>query len=503
MSAAGTLRPGDPERLGPYRLLGRLGEGGQGVVFLGEDERGTHGRVAVKLLNGGFGPETEARSRFLRELETAKRVAEFCTAAILDADVAGDRPYIVSELVDGPSLHRVVTAEGPRARGALERLAVGTATALVAIHRAGVVHRDFKPHNVLLGPDGPRVIDFGIARALDTGTITSGGAIGTPAYMAPEQLEGLRAGPAADVFAWAGTMVFASSGRLPFAADTMTAMVGRVMHGEPDLGELTGPLRDVAARCLAKDPAARPTASEVLRALLGDADQAPAPPASAGTRTMQAPPAPPAPPTPYAHPAPPGPPAPRDRRPVTGVVAVSAAVVAVAAAVVVTVLALSSGDGGGENREGPGASGRPLAATSGTAGATRPESPPSKTPSSPSPGTSGPENGIPQRYAGTWTGRLTQNDGKVFSARLVLPAGGAAGSIAYPEQNCSGSEIYLGESGGTLRFRERITFGTERCVDTGTLTLTPEAGGDRLMFRYVGRSSNGREWTVVGPLSRS
>ncbi|WP_303639327.1 serine/threonine-protein kinase [Actinomadura madurae] len=284
-----------------------LGEGGQGVVFLGEDERGTHGRVAVKLLNGGFGPETEARSRFLRELETAKRVAEFCTAAILDADVAGDRPYIVSELVDGPSLHRVVTAEGPRARGALERLAVGTATALVAIHRAGVVHRDFKPHNVLLGPDGPRVIDFGIARALDTGTITSGGAIGTPAYMAPEQLEGLRAGPAADVFAWAGTMVFASSGRLPFAADTMTAMVGRVMHGEPDLGELTGPLRDVAARCLAKDPAARPTASEVLRALLGDADRAPAPPAPAGTRTMQAPPAPPA---PYAHPAPPGPPAP-------------------------------------------------------------------------------------------------------------------------------------------------------------------------------------------------
>ncbi|MEO3828576.1 serine/threonine-protein kinase [Actinomadura sp. B10D3] len=478
MSAAGTLRPGDPERLGPYRLLGRLGEGGQGVVFLGEDGRGAHGRVAVKLLNGGFGPETEARSRFLRELETAKRVAEFCTAAILDADVAGDRPYIVSEFVDGPSLHRVVTTEGPRAGGALERLAVGTATALVAIHRAGVVHRDFKPHNVLLGPDGPRVIDFGVARALDTGTITSGGAIGTPAYMAPEQLEGLRAGPAADVFAWAGTMVFASSGRLPFAADTMPAMVGRIMHGEPDLGELTGPLRDLAARCLAKDPAARPTASEVLRALLGDAERAPVPPGSTGTRTAP----------------PPVPPAPQDRRrPVTGVVAVSAAVVAVSAAVVVTVLALSRGDGG-EDGGGPGASGRPLAATSGT---TQPESTPS-----PSPGTSEPENGIPQRYAGAWTGRLTQNDGKVFSARLVLPAGGAAGRIAYPEQNCTGTETYLGESGGALRFRERITFGTQRCVDTGTVTLTPEAGGDRLMFRYVGRSG-GRAWTVVGPLSRS
>ncbi|WP_217711294.1 serine/threonine-protein kinase [Actinomadura sp. NAK00032] len=337
MPAAGALRPGDPERLGRYRLTGRLGEGGQGTVFLAEDEGGGHGRVAVKLLHGRLGDDPEARARFLRELDTAKRVAEFCTAAILDADAAGDRPYIVSEFVDGPSLHRVVTTEGPRTRGALERLAVGTATALVAIHRAGVVHRDFKPHNVLLGSDGPRVIDFGIARALDGATITVSGAIGTPAFMAPEQLEGLRAGEAP-----------------PTAAG----------------------------------PSASATATQS--------------PASSGSSTAES------------------------RR-----------------------------------------------------------------------------TGIPDRYAGTWTGRVTQNDGKVFPMTLVLPAGGAAGRVAYPLQNCSGTETYLRRTGDTLVFLERITSGTERCVDTGSVSLTPETGGDRLVFRYSGTSPNGRHWTVTGPLSRS
>ncbi|WP_131761833.1 serine/threonine-protein kinase, partial [Actinomadura fibrosa] len=275
MPAVDALRPGDPERLGPYRLSGRLGEGGQGVVYLGEADPGAvggnAGYVAVKLLRAGLGHDPEARARFMRELDTAKRVAEFCTAAILDADLAGDRPYIVSEYVDGPSLHHVVVHGGPRTGGALQRLAVGTATALVAIHRAGVVHRDFKPHNVLLGSDGPRVIDFGIARALDGATITSSGAIGTPAYMAPEQLRGERAGPPADMFAWASTMVFASCGRPAFGDDTMTAVITRILQGEVELGALSGPLRELAARCLARDPALRPSAAEVLPALLGEA----------------------------------------------------------------------------------------------------------------------------------------------------------------------------------------------------------------------------------------
>ncbi|MEW2360004.1 serine/threonine-protein kinase, partial [Spirillospora sp. NPDC029432] len=266
------LRAADPAAIGPYRLLGRLGEGGQGVVYRAEEPRGG-GTVAVKRLRAGLGDDPEARARFIRELDTAKRVARFCTAAVLDADVDGDRPYIVSEYVDGPSLARVVRERGPRGGGALDRLAVGTAAALVAIHQAGVVHRDFKPHNVLLGPDGPRVIDFGIARALDAGTITSSGqGVGTPAYMAPEQLRGERAGPAADVFAWAGTMVFASCGRPPFGSDNLQAVAYRVQTGEPDLGALEGPLRELAARCLSKDPALRPPASEILRTLLGEGE---------------------------------------------------------------------------------------------------------------------------------------------------------------------------------------------------------------------------------------
>src|SRR5690348_16507868 len=182
------LQPSDPRRLGSYEIAARLGEGGQGVVYLGINPAGT--KVAVKLLRPDLTEDTTARNRFVREVRAAEKVARFCTAQVLEADVAGDRPYIVSEYVEGPSLYRQVKEEGPRDGAALERLAVSTATALVAIHQAGILHRDFKPHNVLLGPDGPRVIDFGIAKALDVTSTVSTQAIGTPAYMAPEQVMG-------------------------------------------------------------------------------------------------------------------------------------------------------------------------------------------------------------------------------------------------------------------------------------------------------------------------
>ncbi|MEV4014239.1 serine/threonine-protein kinase [Nonomuraea angiospora] len=202
----------DPRRLGPYDIVGRLGEGGQGVVYLGRAAGGEP--VAVKLLHRGLLTDSRERNRFLREVELARRVARFSTAPVLDADLAGRRPYIVSEYVPGPSLHDLVTVEGPRRGAALDRVAISTATALAAIHRAGILHGDFKPGNILMGPEGPVVIDFGVARALDApGTTSTGSVMGTPSYLAPEQLGGLPVTEAADIFAWGVTMVFAASGR--------------------------------------------------------------------------------------------------------------------------------------------------------------------------------------------------------------------------------------------------------------------------------------------------
>ncbi|MFB4309368.1 serine/threonine-protein kinase [Actinomadura sp. GTD37] len=180
-------------------MTGRLGEGGQGVVYAGRGPDG--GEVAVKLLRAQVARHPKARERFVRESRFAERVAEFCTARVLEADIHGDRPCIVSELVPGPSLYELVHDEGPRTGAALQRLAIGTATALAAIHQAGVVHRDFKPPNVLMGEDGPRVIGFGIAKAIDgTSTMTSG-VVGTPAYMVPEQVSGQEPGTWTDMFA--------------------------------------------------------------------------------------------------------------------------------------------------------------------------------------------------------------------------------------------------------------------------------------------------------------
>ena len=278
------LTPDDPTSLGAYRLAGRLGKGGQGVVYLAHSRDGE--AVAIKLLSTG---DQETRARLARELEALESIASFCTARVLDASIEGPRPYVVSEFVEGLSLADRARERGPLRGGELERLVVGTATALAAIHAAGIVHRDFKPANVLLGPDGPRVVDFGIARAEGAATMTSG-LIGTPAYLSPEQIAGSPAAPASDVFAWAATMVFAATGRSPFGADTVPAVLHRVLHANPDLSQLPPRLRGLMASCLSKEPAHRPTARDLMVSLVNPTSTPPAP--SPGVPTPSAVPTP-------------------------------------------------------------------------------------------------------------------------------------------------------------------------------------------------------------------
>ncbi|MEV1179168.1 serine/threonine-protein kinase, partial [Nonomuraea sp. NPDC049784] len=262
------LAADDPRRLGTYDIVARLGEGGQGVVYLGKSESGE--QAAVKLLHHALVADADARTRFLREVAVAQRVARFCTAPVLHADLDGSRPYIVSEYVPGPSLRELVINEGPRRGAALERLAISTATALAAIHRAGILHRDFKPANVLMGPEGPVVIDFGIARALDSpGATATGMAMGTPSYLAPEQLSGAAVSEAADVFAWGVTMVFAATGKPAFGADSIPVVMNRILNEEPQLGGMEGVLAELVAACLSKDPAQRPSADELIVRLTG------------------------------------------------------------------------------------------------------------------------------------------------------------------------------------------------------------------------------------------
>jgi hypothetical protein len=260
------LRDTDPREVGGYRLLGRLGEGGQGVVFLAVGPTGN--RAAVKLLPPTTDPQV--RSRFLKEVAAAQRVARFCTAQVLDAGIFERRPFIVSEYVSGPSLVEVVEQLGPRTGAALERIAVVTLAALGAVHAAGMVHRDFKPANVLLGPHGPVLIDFGLAAVPGMTTMGPSGqvTVGTPAFMAPEQLAGTRVTAAADMWSWAVTMAFAGTGELPFKGESLMATAFAILQSEPNVGRLPEPLGSLVRRCLSKDPAVRPSARGALAELV-------------------------------------------------------------------------------------------------------------------------------------------------------------------------------------------------------------------------------------------
>ncbi|MEU2112336.1 serine/threonine-protein kinase [Streptomyces sp. NPDC019507] len=262
------LEAGEPRTIGTYRLLGRLGAGGMGRVYLARSEGGR--TVAVKVVHPHFALDEQFRARFRREVEAARRVGGAWTAPVLDADPDAPVPWVATGFVAGPALGAAVAEHGPLPEHTVRALGSGLAEALAAVHALGLVHRDVKPSNVLLTLDGPRLIDFGIARATDgTASLTTTGvSVGSPGYMAPEQIVGSgEVTGAADVFSLGAVLAYAATGTAPFPGDSSAALLYKVVHEEPELGSLTGELRELVAECLAKDPAARPAPAGLSRRL--------------------------------------------------------------------------------------------------------------------------------------------------------------------------------------------------------------------------------------------
>ncbi|MGI8446120.1 MAG: serine/threonine-protein kinase [Streptosporangiaceae bacterium] len=263
-----SLAADDPQQVGGYRLHARLGAGGMGQVFLGFSPAGR--AVAVKVVHRQFARDPEFVRRFGREVEAAGAVSGAYTAPVVAAGPGDDPPWLATVFVPGPSLAEVIAQVGPLPEPAVWRLAGGLIEALQAVHACGLVHRDLKPANVLLAADGPRLIDFGISRALEgAATATTSIIVGTPAFMSPEQAEGLPVGPASDVFSLGSVIVFAATGAAPFRVGTSgpIAVAYRVVHAEPDLSHVPVPLTNLVAACLAKKPADRPRLAQLMDAI--------------------------------------------------------------------------------------------------------------------------------------------------------------------------------------------------------------------------------------------
>src|SRR5215472_8270716 len=473
--ASKPLEPGDPLRLGRFELLARLGQGGQGVVYLGRGPGPGEERVAVKVLRSSVdGMELQ---RLGRELDAIHQVQPFVTARVIEAAAEGDRRYVVSEFFDGPSLQERVEARGPLLEGELQRLAVGTATALTAIHGAGVVHRDFKPANVLLGPDGPRVVDFGIARLVDAGTVTTG-VIGTPSFMAPEQLAGARPGSAVDIFAWAVTIAFAATGRSPFGSGAVQTVMWRIMSEDPDLSGVPPSLLPVVRQCLDKDPGRRPVARDLLLRLVDPSARPAAPPATpaypaypaampAATGPAPATVGPTFPSDLPAGPTVPGRASGRSRR---GPVLAAGAAAVVAALIIGGVLLLTR----------PSSPGHPAA--TGSSGTGHTTSPGALHTSAP-PVTQVAVPAIPATFAGTWTGTAT-----------LAPLGASSGTISNPitftlvagkhtarevNLDCANVLTLTRATAAVLTFSEPQTPSCQQ----GTVTFTRR--GARLAYRWL------------------
>ena len=280
------LRAGDPSQVGDYRLLGRLGAGGMGQVYLGATPGGR--LVAVKVIRAEATEDPEYRRRFAREVQAARSVGGFHTAHVVDAAPDADPPWMVTAFVPGPSLSAMVSQDGPLTVAAATALGAALAEGLMAIHRCGLVHRDLKPGNIIMAADGPRIIDFGIARPVGASALTERGTlVGTYPYMSPEQFSGAQVTPNSDVFALGCVLAFAVTGRAPFDGETAYQIMYRVLESAPDLGDVAaGPFRAVVEQCLAKKPEQRPFLAGVLAAF-----------GAAGPALVPAvPPVPPAPP---------------------------------------------------------------------------------------------------------------------------------------------------------------------------------------------------------------
>lgn len=495
------LTDDDPTHIGRFLIRARLGAGGMGRVYLASTEGGRP--VAVKVMRSEVGLNPEFRERFRQEVEAARRVHGFYTAQVIDADPDAAQPWLATVYVPAPSLHQVVREHGTLPEASVLLLMAGIGEALQAIHAAGIVHRDLKPSNVLLATDGPRVIDFGIARIAESTSLTRYGVVvGSPGYMSPEQALGASAGPAADVFSLGSLAAFAAQGRGPFGDDGSISVLHRVAHQAPVLDGCPPRVLAIVKRCLEKDPARRPTPSDIIdycrRATGGHSSQAgqswlPGPVAAAVTQKAATSLPPPAPVAPRAPVAPAPTPRPWTQQPVaTGLAGyvpvppgasprigrktlVGAAVAGFALAAVAGAIIYTAENGNSTNTAGSGSSGTKSASAPATSSAasTEPASQPSPT-QIPTPTTP-----PAPWYSGTWLGTVSQPTGTVteWTVILTLPADGGAGTFDSPSLGCSGSLVVTSATSVSVSMKDDLTSDPQQICVNAVMSLIDDGAG--------------------------